>query len=90
MSIFLMFALIVALISGIPRRFGASRWLSFLIPIVPLFGWLIYSLVTHEGYADEGGAMAVWMFVIMLLAVALPVSAITVFMVPRRNGKSSA
>jgi hypothetical protein len=85
-----LFIAIVAFIVGIVRWLGAPRWLAFSIPIAPLLVWMIYTLVTHEGYADEGGGMAVWVFVAMLLLIALPVSTITVFIVPKRHGKPSA
>lgn len=79
------FIAIIAGIVGIVRWLGASRWLAFSIPIAPLLAWMIYSFISGAGYGDEGGGMNVWVFVAMLLLIALPVSAITVFIIPKRD-----
>jgi hypothetical protein len=84
------FAVIVALISGIARLLGASRWLAFLIPLAPLLFCLILSLFTGAMAAGQGGAVPWCLFFGPLVLLALPVSAITVFIVPKRRGKPSA
>jgi hypothetical protein len=86
----LIFIAIVSGITGIIRWFVASRWLAFLISVAPLVIWMIYSLVFPSSFGGEGGAMAVWVFVGVLLVIALPVSAITVFIIPTRHDKPSA
>jgi len=86
----LLFGAIVAVIVGIARWFGASRLLAFSIPIVPLVVWMVYCFATGAAAVGEGGAMALWIVVFILLLIALPVGAVTVFIVPKRHGKPCA
>ena len=86
----LLFILIVAAIAGIARRVGASRWLAFSIPVglmIVLFG---YCLISGAAAVGEGGAAGLWLPLGVLLLIAIPTSAITVFVVPKRHGKPSA
>jgi hypothetical protein len=77
-------------ITGVARWFGASRWLAFSIPIIPLVVLMAYFLITNAAEVGEGGALPYWIGVGIWLLIALPVSAITVFVVPKRNDKRSA
>ncbi|HWY29540.1 MAG TPA: hypothetical protein VNX46_02220 [Candidatus Acidoferrum sp.] len=85
----LLFIFIVATITGIARRVGASRWLAFSIPVAPMIAWLAYCLISGAAAVGEGGAVGLWLPVGVLLLVSIPISAITVFIVPKRHGKPS-
>jgi hypothetical protein len=89
LALLLYWAAIVA-ISGFARWLGAPRWLAFAIPIAPIAAWLIYSLVTGAWIVGEGGGVPMWPVVILYLVLALPPSAITVFIVSKRHDKTRA
>jgi hypothetical protein len=69
---------------------GLPRWLAFFVPVIPLLSWLTYSLIAQHGFPDQDGGREVWAFVCLLLLFALPVSAITVYFVPKKNDRTFA
>jgi hypothetical protein len=73
------FVLVGLIAVGVARRLGASRWLAFLIPVVPLMVWLVYD--SARGEPSEGGSLPLW-------EVAGPIAlicAIAAFIVPKKN-----
>ena len=86
----LLFGVGVAVVTGIARWLGASRWLAFLIPVAPLLVCTVFSFVTGAMAVGQGGAAPWWLLFGPLTLVALPVSAIIVFIIPKRHDKPSA
>jgi hypothetical protein len=79
--ILLIFAVIVAALSGFARWLGASRWIAVLIPLFPVGIWALAGL-----NADK--LAGVLLCVPLLLATGL-ISGITVFAVkPRRRRRT--
>ena len=86
----IVFAGIIALISGIARALGAPRWLAVCIPSVPLGLWFAHSVVFKVFYAGEGGGLPGWILAGPLFVVALISSMITVFIIiPKKHDKPS-
>lgn len=82
----LIFTAIIAGIAAIARwGFGASRWRAFSVPIVPLIIWLVYCFITGAWAVGQGGGVPLWLIVGPMTLIALPVSAITVFLLPNRK-----
>ncbi len=82
----LVFALIVAVISGVARWLGASRLLAFAIPNVPLVVCFVYSYCAGTiGASGHGPAIPLWIFIAILLAVSLPTSVIMVLISEKRS-----
>lgn len=81
----LLFVVGVAAITGIARRLGASRWLAFFIPVAPLLVCTVFSFVTGAMAPGQGGAAPWWLLFGQLTLIALPVSAVIVFIIPKRH-----
>ncbi len=86
----LLFGVGVAVVTGISRWLGASRWLAFFIPVAPLLVCTVFSFVTGAMAVGQGGAAPWWLLFGPLTLIALPVSAIIVFIIPKRHDKPSA
>lgn len=91
MDIYLQFGLLLLLIgiipvaSGIARWLGASRILAFCVPVIPLAVWLAYGLLTNVAVASGDDGAEIWMFVAISLTFALPMCAISVCIISKRD-----
>lgn len=86
----IVFGVGIAVVVGIVRWLGAPRWLAFSIPSGPLLVLFLYTFFTGAVAGGEGGGVPWWLFTGLLVLIALPVSAIIVFIIPKRHGKPSA
>ena len=81
----LIFAALIAVVTGVARWFGAPRWLAVCIPVVPLGIWFGYTLIFRVWARGEGGAVPMVFLTGPLFGVGLVTSLVTVRTVPKRK-----
>ena len=79
----LVFAGIIALITGISRWFGARRSVAVCIPCVPLVLLVICTIGSWS--AGQGGAVPMCFITAPLLGVALVVSLVTAYVIKNKK-----
>lgn len=81
----LVFAGIIALITGISRWLGARRSVAVCIPCVPL--GLLFICTIGSWSAGQGGAFPMFYFTAPLLGVALVTSLVTAFVIKNKKAR---